>query len=176
MTPQILELLIILGVALVFFSFEWVSADVIALAVLLALILSGFVPPERAFAGFGSATVITILGLLILTAGLVRTGVVDAAGRLLLARTGKDSRRVLLTIMAAAALLSVFISNTAATAFFLPVVIGGAALTRTSAGRLLAAAGLRLDYGQFGHPDQQLHQPPGQRPDDPVWSPPDRHV
>lgn len=137
MTPQILELLIILGVALVFFSFEWVSADMVALAVLLALILSGLVPPERAFAGFGSATVITILGLLILTAGLVQTGVVDAAGRLLLARTGKNSRRVLLTIMAAAALLSAFISNTAATAFFLPVVIGGAALTRTSAGRLL---------------------------------------
>jgi hypothetical protein len=33
------------------------------------------------FEGFGSGTVITILGLLILTAALLRTGLIDLTGR-----------------------------------------------------------------------------------------------
>ena len=72
MTPSILLLLIILGIALVFFSFEWISPDVTALGVLLTLILFELVPPDDAFSGFGSDTVMLILGLLIapLTLGL----------------------------------------------------------------------------------------------------------
>jgi di/tricarboxylate transporter len=68
MTPDIAILLAILFAALILFSFEWVSVDIVALGVLLALILTGLLPPDQAFAGFGSDTVILILGLLILTA------------------------------------------------------------------------------------------------------------
>lgn len=77
MTASIILLLLILIASLIFFSFEWVTADVVGLGVLLALILSGLVPLDQAFAGFGSETVLVIFGLLILTAALIRTGVVD---------------------------------------------------------------------------------------------------
>jgi Na+/H+ antiporter NhaD/arsenite permease-like protein len=84
MTLPILLLLIILTIALLLFWFEWIPPDVTALGVLLALILLGLVPLDQAFAGFGSDTVMVILGLLIMTAALVRTGVVEAVSRRLL--------------------------------------------------------------------------------------------
>ena len=40
-------------------AFEFVAAEVVALAMLLALTLTGLVPADKAFAGFGSDTVIT---------------------------------------------------------------------------------------------------------------------
>jgi di/tricarboxylate transporter len=110
---------------------------VIALAVLLALILTGLLPVEEAFAGFGSNTVMMILGLFILTAALVRTGVVDMTRRTILHRTGDDPRRLLVVIMVAGATLSAFMSNTAATAFFVPVTLGLARRARISPSKLL---------------------------------------
>ena len=80
MTLPILLLLVILAIALELFSFEWVSPDVTALGVLLALILFGLVPLEQAFAGFGSDTVMVILGLLIMTAAHQHTPCQFAAG------------------------------------------------------------------------------------------------
>ena len=137
MTLQIVLLLLILIVALALFSFEWVPADVAALGILLTLILTGLLPANRAFAGFGSDTVMMMLGLLILTATLLRTGVVEMAGRAILRRTGDDPNRLLVVIMLAAAALSAFISNTAATAFFVPLVVGLAHRARLSASKLL---------------------------------------
>ena len=81
MTLQIALLLAIIALALVFFAFEWISADVTALGVLLLLILTGLVPADRAFSGFGSDTVMLILGLLIMTAALLRTGFKDGITR-----------------------------------------------------------------------------------------------
>jgi di/tricarboxylate transporter len=137
MTPDIAILLAILFAALVLFSFEWVSVDIVALGVLLALILTGLLPPEQAFAGFGSDTVILILGLLILTAALVRTGVVEMTGRWIMQYSGDSPTRALNVVTVAAATMSAFMSNTASTAFFLPIVIGLARRAKVSASKLL---------------------------------------
>jgi di/tricarboxylate transporter len=137
MTPDIAILLTILFAALVLFSFEWVSVDIVALGVLLALILTGLLPPDQAFAGFGSDTVILILGLLILTAALVRTGVVEMTGRWIMQYSGDSPTRALNVVTVAAATMSAFMSNTASTAFFLPIVIGLARRAKVSASKLL---------------------------------------
>src|SRR5688572_9010499 len=137
MTFQIGLLLIILIASVVFFSFEWFSADVIALATLLLLVLTGLLPADRAFTGFGSDAVIMILGLLIMTAALLRTGVVEMTGRKIMRQTGDNPRTLLVTVMVSVAVLSAFISNTAATAFFLPLVVGIAARSHTNPSKLL---------------------------------------
>ncbi len=137
MTPEIALLLAILAVAVVLFSIEWVPPDAVALGVMLSLILTGLLPAQRAFAGFGSDTVMMLLGLLILTAALLRTGVVEMAGRSILRVAGTNPDRLLALVMISVAGLSAFISNTAATAFFLPIVIGVAARARVSPSRLL---------------------------------------
>src|SRR5688500_17775096 len=136
MTFQIGLLLGIILVAAILFWREKISADIIALGVLLALIFTGLIPAGQAFAGFGSDAVIMILGLLIMTTALQRTGVIDLTGRAVLSRTGDDSKWILLIVMSVAAGLSAFISNTAAIAFSVPVVIVIAWKSRLSPSRL----------------------------------------
>lgn len=137
MTFEIALLLGLVFVAVIFFSFEWVPADVVGLGLLLTLTLTGLLTPEKAFAGFGSATVIMILGLLIMTAALLKAGVVDIVGRFILRRVGRGINLLLLAIMLAVAFLSAFISNTAAAAFFVPVAMGIAVKANIAPSRLL---------------------------------------
>jgi di/tricarboxylate transporter len=137
MTLAIFLLLVILVIALILFSVEWLPADVTALGVLLALVVFGLVPMEQAFTGFGSDTVMLLLGLLIMTAALMRTGVVEIVGRRLLQFTDKHPASLLVVTMVAVGGLSTFINNTAAAAFFLPVLLGLSQRVKISASRLL---------------------------------------
>ncbi|HJU85874.1 MAG TPA: SLC13 family permease [Gemmatimonadota bacterium] len=137
MTPDIAILLAIVAAAVALFTFEVVPPDVTALGVMLSLTLTGILPPEQAFAGFGSQVVIMILGLLVMAAALLRTGVVDMVSRAILRRAGTDPGRLLPLVMVSAATLSSFISNTAAAAFFLPIVLGLALKASVSPSLLL---------------------------------------
>jgi di/tricarboxylate transporter len=137
MTLSIILLLIILVVALLFFSFEWIPPDVTAIGVLVALIVFGLVPLDQAFSGFGSDTFILLMGLLIMTAALMRTGVVEVVGRILLQYTANHPGSLLPATMISVAIMSTFINNTAAAAFFLPVILGLSQRAKFSASRLL---------------------------------------
>jgi di/tricarboxylate transporter len=137
MTPEIALFLVIFAAALVLFSREWFSPDVTALGLMLALILTGLLPAQTAFQGFGSDTVLMIFGLLILTAALEQTGVVDMVGHYLLRVVGSQPGRLQLILMAGPGLLSSFMSNTASAAFFLPVALGLARRAQLSPSRIL---------------------------------------
>lgn len=137
MTQDIALLLILIGVCLVLFSIDRIAPDITALGLVLALVFTGLLDPKRAFAGFGSDTVIMILGLLLLNAALLRTGVMDIAGAFILRYTGTSTTRLLIVVMLASAAVGAFMSNTASTAFFLPIVIGLAARARISPSVLL---------------------------------------
>ena len=121
-----LEIGMMLGIillAIVLFSLDKISPDVTALGIVLLVIVLGLLPVEDAFASFGSETVMMILGLLILTSTMIKVGVVDVIGRLILSRTNSNPKRFVILVMIAAALMSTFMSNTGAAAFFLPLVI-----------------------------------------------------
>lgn len=137
MTLEIGLLLVIVAAAVVLFSLENLPVDVIALGIMLTLILTGLLPAEQAFAGFGSNTVVMIFGLLVITAALMNTGVTDVAGRELLRLAGDKPKRLLAIVMTIPAILSAFISNTATTAMFTPLTLGLARRTKTSAAKLL---------------------------------------
>lgn len=137
MTIQIALLLFIICASVVLFSFEQLPADAIALGIMLTLILTGLIPAKDAFAGYGSETVMMILGLLILTAALTKTGVVDLVGKMLLRRTRENPDRLLIVIMVSTAILSAFISNTAATAFFVPITLVLARQLKVNPSKLL---------------------------------------
>lgn len=124
MTSSIVLLIIIILAAMVLFSIEVLPAEVVALGVVLALIISGILPVDIAFQGFGSDTSIMILGLLILTAALVRTGVVQRISRAILLRIGENFNQLYWIITGTAGIMSAFISNTATSALFTPMTIG----------------------------------------------------
>jgi di/tricarboxylate transporter len=137
MTWQIALLFALIGAAVVLFATEWLETDVTALGLLITLVLTGLLPANRAFTGFGSDTVIMILGLLMLTAALMRTGVMDVVGRYIVRHTGEDPWRLQIVVMIASAGLGAFMSNTASTAFFVPIVFGIAKRARISPSKLL---------------------------------------
>ncbi len=137
MTIDVALCLTILAVAIVLFAWDRIAADVVAMGVMLATTILGLLTPAQAFAGFASDTVLMILGLLIMTAGLGQTGVVDLAGRKLVTLIGRNEDYMLPAIMVSVALLSAFISNTAATAFFIPIVLGFAAKSGVSPSKYL---------------------------------------
>ena len=137
MSTEIALLLAVVSTALVLFSLERLPTDVIALGILLTLTITGLLPADRAFAGFGNDAVVMIFGLLVLTAALVRTGVVDMAGRTLLRLTGERPQRLLAVVMVTGATLSAFISNTATTALFVPITLATARRLKINAAKLL---------------------------------------
>src|SRR5215210_6907862 len=129
--------LILLVVGIILFSLEFIPLDVIALALLSLLLISGILPADTAFAGFGSDTVVMIAGLFAMTDALVKTGVVEAMGRMLHRYGGGNAYWLAVVIMITVSVLSAFISNTAATAIFVPAVIGLARRAKISPSKLL---------------------------------------
>jgi di/tricarboxylate transporter len=136
-TLDIALFLILFAAALVLFAFEWIAADVTALGLMMALVLLGLLDPADAFAGFGSETVLMILGLLIMTETLISTGLIDLAGGRIVHIVGQKPRRVRLVMLIVPAAVSAFISNTASAAFFLPIALGLAHRVKISASKLL---------------------------------------
>ena len=137
MTADIAICLAILGTTVLLFAWDRIPADVIALGVMLAVIATGLLPIDKAFAGFGSDTVMMIFGLLVMTAGLVQTGVVELAGRYVFDLAGRNPAVFLPLMMLAVATISAFMSNTAATAFFVPLVLGYASKVGESPSKFL---------------------------------------
>ena len=114
-----------------------VRFDAIALMVVLVLIVTGVLSVPEALAGFGSAVVITIAGLLVIGEMLYRTGVARAVGDMILRRGGKNEIPLLILIMVSAGILGSVMSSTAVVAIFIPIVLRIAAETKIAASRIL---------------------------------------
>jgi di/tricarboxylate transporter len=99
--------------------------DLVAFAALLAGVVLGVVPASEAFSGFGHPATLVVALVLIVSAGLVRSGAV-----FLITRTLIDSTRSLgshIAIMGGiGGVLSAFMNNVAALALLMPVDIATA--------------------------------------------------
>lgn len=123
MDDQVLIVFVILGVAVLFFVTEWIRADLVAVLVTVSLVVSGILTPEEVFSGFSSNAVIAIAALLVVGAGLVRSGVVKwISERLQLLVRGRRFRTKLVTT-AVPGILSGFINVIAAISIFIPAVM-----------------------------------------------------
>ena len=137
MTIEIATFLLILAVGIILFVTDKFAPDMVALGMMLSLVITGLLPTEEAFAGFGSRTVMMILGLLIMTEGLTRTGMVEFIGQNIFRYMGNRPRALSLSLMVIPGFLSSFLSNTASTAFFLPITLGLAQRVKISPSKLL---------------------------------------
>ena len=96
--------------------------DMVAFSALMAGVVLGVVPTKNAFDGFGHPATLVVALVLVVSAGLVRSGAV-----LLITRTLVDASRSLgahITLMGAVGgILSAFMNNVAALALLMPVDI-----------------------------------------------------
>jgi di/tricarboxylate transporter len=122
MTWHQIVLLAILLLALFLFVTERWRYDVVALLALLAATLSGTVPVDNAFSGFGHPAVITVGAVLVVSRALRNSGLVDLIAAALL-KIGNHLVLQLGALTGVVALLSAFMNNVGALALLLPAAI-----------------------------------------------------
>ncbi len=137
MTSQIFAVLAILACALALFVSERLRADLVAMMVLCALGLGGFVTPAEAIAGFSNPAVVTIWAMFILSAGLAATGVAEFIGNRLVGVVGRSEPLAIVVIMMVTGVLSGFMNNIGVAAMMLPVVMDICRRTGMAPSRLL---------------------------------------
>jgi di/tricarboxylate transporter len=96
--------------------------DVVALLALLAVVLTGIVPANEAFTGFGHAAIVAVAGVLVVSRGLRNSGVVDTMARLL-GWVGDSPTVQVAALTALVAFCSAFMNNVGALALLMPVAI-----------------------------------------------------
>ncbi|MEZ4829580.1 MAG: SLC13 family permease [Bacteroidia bacterium] len=114
---------VIILASLVLFISEKLRVDIVAMLIMGALILTGVLSPQEAINGFSNAATITVLFMFILSAALMRTGVLKPVG-VFFAKLFKRSFSLgMVVMMVMIALISAFINNTPVVAVFIPVIL-----------------------------------------------------
>lgn len=131
----------ILGLTIIMFALEIVRVDVTAVCIMVLLGLSGLVPSEQLFNGFASNAVISIIAVMILGAGLDRTGVMQQVAGFILRIGGNTERKLTALITSTAGAVSSFMQNTGAAALYVPVVSRIASRANVPLSRLLMPMG-----------------------------------
>ena len=123
MTLPMILLLVIIFIAIILFALDALPADVIGIGIMTTLVVTGVLTPEEGILGFGSETAIKTLGLLLLTTALIKTGFVQMVTRRIVQGVGDNKNRLFWIVSLGTAGMGSFTSNTASTAFFLPVTL-----------------------------------------------------
>ena len=137
MTPQMILVLAVLALTIILFIFEWVRVDVVGLIMMVLLPLLGLVTPAQAISGMSSNAVVSIIAVIIIGAGLDKTGAMNSLARLILRFAGTNESRIMTLIAGTVAIISGFMQNIGAAALFLPVTKRIANQTHIPAGRIL---------------------------------------
>jgi len=134
------------------FAFEVVEVDVAAASVMVLLGLTallaplmgleqGLVDTQHLFDGFASNAVISIIAVMIIGAGLDKTGLMSKVASFILKIGGTTEARIIPIISATVGFISSFMQNVGAAALFLPVVSRISARSGLPMSRLLMPMG-----------------------------------
>ncbi|MEJ6732031.1 MAG: SLC13 family permease [Opitutaceae bacterium] len=137
MTVEIVFVFALLGLTLASFVWEKFPPDVTAVTLFAILLITGLIKKENAFAVFANPAPITVGAMFILSAALVKCGVVDRISSFV-ERAGFFPYPVVILLMVAlVATLSAFVNNTPVVVVFLPVVLGLARRMKLAPSKLL---------------------------------------
>lgn len=140
---------VLLLLLIVFYAFvrEKYPPDIIAMAALAILLITGILSIEEATSVFSNQAPITIGAMFVLSAALERTGVIDRLGRIIISVAGKSQLTAMLTIMPVVMLLSAFTNNTPIVVVLTPVIIMLARQMDLKASRLLIPLSYAAIFG-----------------------------
>ena len=148
----------ILALTIYLFAFEIVSVDVAAVSVMVLLGLSSLLAPlmgleqglvdnTHLFDGFASNAVMSIIAVMIIGAGLDKTGIMSKVAAFILKTGGSTETRIIPIISATVGFISSFMQNVGAAALFLPVVSRISARSGLPMSRLLMPMGFTAILG-----------------------------
>jgi len=130
---EIAWVLAILTLTIYLFAFEVVGVDVAAISIMVLLGLTSLLGPvmglERGlvdnnllFNGFASNAVMSIVAVMIIGAGLDKTGIMSQVAAIIMKYGGTTEKRIIPLISGTVGVISSFMQNVGAAALFLPVV------------------------------------------------------
>jgi di/tricarboxylate transporter len=142
----------ILLLTIYLFAFEVVGVDVAAVSVMVLIGLSslfapymglqeGLVDTNHLFDGFASNAVMSIIAVMIIGAGLDKTGLMSKVAAFILKVGGTSETRIIPIISSTVGVISSFMQNVGAAALFLPVVSRISARSGLPMSRLLMPMG-----------------------------------
>jgi len=142
----------ILMLTIYLFAFEVVGVDVAAASIMVLLGLTsllapymgleqGLVDTSHLFDGFASNAVMSIIAVMIIGAGLDKTGLMSKLAAFILDVGGTSEKRIIPIISSTVGIISSFMQNVGAAALFLPVVSRISARSGLPMSRLLMPMG-----------------------------------
>jgi len=142
----------ILMLTIYLFAFEVVGVDVAAASIMVLLGLTsllapymgleqGLVDTSHLFDGFASNAVMSIIAVMIIGAGLDKTGLMSTVAAFILNAGGSSEKRIIPIISSTVGIISSFMQNVGAAALFLPVVSRISARSGLPMSRLLMPMG-----------------------------------
>ncbi len=140
MDPGIIFIIFFLIFLIVMFIIEPIRIDIIALSIPVILVLTNFwteVSPTEAISGFSSSATVTIGSMFIISAGVEKSGIIQALGDKISKWTGDSDFKLLFFIILFAGLIAGVINNTPVVALFIPLVIGIARRKNSSPSKFL---------------------------------------
>ncbi|MGV6810167.1 MAG: SLC13 family permease [bacterium] len=151
-TIEIAWVMAILLLTIYLFAFEVVPVDVAAVTVMVLLGLTslfaplmgleqGLVSNQDLFNGFASNAVISIIAVMIIGAGLDKTGLMTKVAAFILRIGGKSETRIIPVVSSTVGFISSFMQNVGAAALFIPVVSRISARSGIPMSRLLMPMG-----------------------------------
>ncbi len=147
LTPDMLKVFALLLAAILVFVFEWLRVDVVGILIMILLPLTGVLSAEEATMGLSSNAVVSILAVMIIGAGLNRTGVMDVLAQKIIRVAGKSEKRIMVVVSATVSFISSFMQNIGAAALFLPAVSKISQQLRIPLSRLLMPMGFSAIIG-----------------------------
>jgi di/tricarboxylate transporter len=137
----------VIGVAVLAYASERLPIEHISFAVIVVLLLVFHLAPvdvagqtvdsRRLLAGFAEPALVSVLCLLVMGQGLVRTGALDGLADMLTSGSRRQALVITVLALAAVLLLSAFINNTPVVVIFIPVVAALAGQLGSAASRLM---------------------------------------
>lgn len=131
----------LLGLAVFLFVTDLLRVDLVGLLMMVLLPLSGVITAEEAIAGLSSNAVVSIIAVMIIGAGLNKTGVMNLVAAQIIKVVGRSENRIMTVISVTVAVISSFMQNIGAAALFMPATIRISKQLHFSVSRILMPMG-----------------------------------
>ncbi len=144
MAPLTTDMIIVFGLlalVIILFVFELLRVDLVGMLMMVLLPLTGVLKPEEAVAGLSSNAVVSIIAVMIIGAGLNKTGVMNLVSSQIIKVAGKSEMRIMVVVSTTVAIISSFMQNIGAAALFLPATMRISRKLNISASRILMPMG-----------------------------------
>lgn len=134
---EIAIVLTLLALAVIAFSTEKISVDIVAMSCVILLVVTGIIDAKEAFAPFGSDFLIMLASIFIVTSAIDSSGVMETWSARLLRGKTTNQYKMIFPVISITSFFSAFMNNTTVTALMVNPVMAFARKSKISFSKVL---------------------------------------